>query len=266
MAVREAMKHKEPERLHPAIDRKLAAIARSSRATPPWHDAWSRLGPRSTHAERLAVCKAIRDAGTLPEEDGYFLVSWAAEHIAEEEDARRIDPLRTMNTFEAMRASDRAFADLLAGHGEVGMADLFRSDREEHARRREAGRLSFFGPAEDEEAADPDWLDRLMRAVAATLIASSPVDALAFRHRQDCGLLEAHVCPAAGQGWGVDIEGLREAFDRIDGCGWYAAPAEGADGPYLWVEGELDGKEVFLRLLPAAEAGKEYETWRRASR
>jgi hypothetical protein len=62
----------------------------------------------------------------------------------------------------------------------------------------------------------------------------------------------------------VDIEGLREAFDKIDCCGWYAAPAEPGKIPYFWLEGELDGHEVFLRLLPEAEAGQEYEVWRRS--
>jgi hypothetical protein len=258
---RETMKHKESKHLHPAIDRELAAVARSSKATPPWHDAWSRLGLKSTHEERLNVCQAIRDAGTLPEDDGYFLVCWAAEHLAEEEDdARPADPLRTVNTFEAVRASERAFADLLDRQGEAAMAKLFRSDRKEYERRREAGRLSFFGPAEDEEAADPGWLDRLLRAIAARVVASIPVEALACRHSQGCGFHEVHVCPPAGLGWAVDIEGLREAFDDIDGCGWYAAPAGEGDGPYLWIEGEFDGQEVFLRLLQSAEAGKDYQT------
>jgi hypothetical protein len=257
------MKAKETERLHPAIDRKLAAAARSS-PTPPWHDAWSRLGPKSTHGERLGACRAVRDAGTLPEDAGYFLVAWAAEKVAEEEDARRADPLRTLNLFEAVRAFERAFADLLERLGEAGMASLFRTDREEHDRRREAGRLYFFGPLEDEEEDDPDWLDGLLRAVAARLVASSPVESLAFRHRQHGGFQEVHVLPPEPC-WAVDVEGLREAFDKIDGCGWHAAPAEG-EVPYLWVEGELDGREVFLRLLPAAEAGLDYRTWRRSGK
>jgi hypothetical protein len=61
----------------------------------------------------------------------------------------------------------------------------------------------------------------------------------------------------------VDVERLREAFDKIDGCGWYAAPAEEGESPYLWIEGESEGREVFLRVLPAAEAGRDHKVWRR---
>ncbi len=70
----------------------------------------------------------------------------------------------------------------------------------------------------------------------------------------------------ADQGWAVDIESLRKAFTTLDGCGWYAAPAEPGHTPYFWLQGEFDGKEVFLRLLPAVEAGKSYETWRRSKK
>src|SRR5947208_15000457 len=103
----------DKERLHAAIDPGLAALVRSSPVPPTWHEAWSRLGPASSHEERLKVCQAIRDAGTLPEDMSYFLVSWAAENLAEQEDARRDDPLLTLNTFEGVRASERAFAELL---------------------------------------------------------------------------------------------------------------------------------------------------------
>jgi len=266
------MKSKATERLHAAIDPGLAALVRSSPVPPPWHDAWSRLGPGSTHEERLEVCQAIRDAGSVPDEAGHFLVSWAAEHLAEDEDARHADPLQTLNSFEGMRASDRTFAALLERHGEGGMAALFRSDPGEHDRRREAGRQFFFGPAEEEEADDPDWLDQLLRAVVGRLVARGSLESLAYRYRPDQFVRELHVCPPAGAagpggtGWAVDIERLREAFDRIDGCGWYAAPAEEGEGPYLWVEGEFDDHEVFLRVLPAAEGGKDYEAWRRSKK
>src|SRR5262249_5631721 len=160
---------KDAERLHPSIDPKLARLARSS-PTPPWHNAWSRLGPRSTHEERLKVCQVIRDSGCLPEDAGYFLVSWAAEHLAEEEDARRDDPLQTLNTFEGVRASERAFVALLGQLGETSMASLFRANLGEHERRRDAGRLFFFGPLEDEDEEDPDWLEALVQAVAGRVV------------------------------------------------------------------------------------------------
>jgi hypothetical protein len=246
-----------------AIDRKLAAVVRSS-PTPAWHGAWSRLGPKSTHEERLQVCQAIRDAGTLPEDAGYFLVAWAAEHLADEEDSRRFDPLETLNTFEGVRSSERTFAALLEKCGEDGMAGLFRDGREEHERRREAGRLFFFGPDEDEEAADPDWLDGLLRTVAASVVASKPVESLGYRHLSGPPVQVVHVHPPAAQGWAVDVEKLREGFGRIDGCGWYAVTAEEGGSPYLWIEGEFDGREAFLRVLQSAETEQEYEVWPRS--
>jgi hypothetical protein len=260
------MSGKDKERLHPAIDPKLARLALSS-PPPSWLAAWSRLGPHSTHEERLKVCQAIRDAGTLPADSGYFLVAWAAEHVAEEEDARRADPLQRLNIFEGVRASEQAFADLLRRHGEVEMADLFRTDRVEHDRRREAGRLTFFGPLDDEESDDPAWLEDLLRAVAARVVASKPVDGFAYRYRPSSFLRELHVFPPAGQGWAVDIEGLREAFDKIDRCGWYAAPADPGAVPYFWIEGTFEDREVFLRVLPDA-AGVEQAclTWWRSGK
>jgi hypothetical protein len=125
---------------------------------------------------------------------------------------------------------ERAFPDLLHRHGE---ADLFRTDLEEHDRRREAGQLFFFGPVEEE--GDPDWLDRLLRAVARRLVAHRPVDSLAYRYCPSPFIPELHVCPPARQGWAVDIEGLREAFDKVECCGWYAAPAKQGEIPYFWV-------------------------------
>jgi hypothetical protein len=259
------MSGNNPERLHPAIDPELARLARSS-PTPPWHDAWSRPRPKSTPEERLEVCRAVSDSGCLPEDAGYFLVSWAAEHLAEEEDARRDDPLQTLNTFEGVRTSERAFAALLERVGEGSRASLFRADPGEHERRREAGRLFFFGPVEDEETDDPDWLEDLLRAVVARVVASRPVESLPYRYRPDQFVRNLHVCPPAGQGWALDIEGLREAFDKIDSCGWYASPAGQGEIPYFWIEGEFDDREVFLRVLPAAEAGPEYEVWRRSGK
>ncbi len=255
------MKPTDPERLHSAIDLKLAAVANSS----PWFDAWYRLGPQSTRQDQLTVCQAIRDAGTLPEDAGYFLVSWGAERLAEEEDARLKDPLQTLNHFEGVRTSERTFVALLKKFGETRMADLFRIDPKEHDRRREAGRLFFFGPVEDEEDDDPQWLDALLPAVARRLVASRPVESLLYRYCPGQFTRELHVCLPAGSGWAVDIESLREAFDKIDDCGWYAALTEQSEPPYLWVDGAFDGHEVFLRVLPAAAEGRMYETWRSPS-
>ncbi len=269
------MKSGAPERLLPVIDRKLATLVRSLPATPVWHEAWSRLGPQSTHEERLKVCQAIRDAGTLPEDEGYFLVCWALEQIADEEDARLDDPLETLNLHEMVRTSYRNFPALLERYGEGLMAAQFRTDLEGHDRRREAGRLFFFGPyeLEDDEVDPPGWLDGLLRAVAARLVASQPVDRLAYRYEPGGFVRVLHVCLPAGvvglggAGWAVDVERLREVFEEIESCGWYVAPTGEGESPYLWVEGKFGGRDVFLRLLAAADARtvEGYQTWKRTS-
>src|SRR5271166_2750950 len=74
--------------LHAKINAKLAQIATSSSTSPPWYEAWAALGPDSPEAERLAVYQAVRDAGSVPEAAGFFLVSWqidaiTLEHAAE---------------------------------------------------------------------------------------------------------------------------------------------------------------------------------------
>jgi len=60
------------------------------------------------------------------------------------------------------------------------------------------------------------------------------------------------------------IEKLRKVFDKIDGCGWYAAPSEDGEDAYFWIEGKFDSREVFLRLLPdAATERKSWQVWKR---
>jgi len=263
------MKSTDTKRLHPQIDRKLARIARFTQV-PAWHEAWSGLGPHSTDEERLRVCRAIREAGTLSEDASYFLVSWAAENLADAEFSRLSDPLRMLNDFEGCRAFDRILGDLLEGHGEGGMANLFRTDPDEHDRRREAGRLFFFKPDDERKEDATGWLDGLLRVIAARVIASKPVAGLAYRYSPDLFVRQLHVGPPAGAagparaGWAVDIESLRATFRRIDGCGWYAVPAEDGGHPYFWIAGKFDGREVFLRLLSAAEEGKGWEVWKQS--
>src|SRR4051812_40773050 len=67
--------------LHAAIDARLAQIAATAATPPPWHEAWTRLGPESSEEERLAVYRGVRDAGSVPEEAGFYLVSWQVDAI-----------------------------------------------------------------------------------------------------------------------------------------------------------------------------------------
>ena len=87
--------------LHAAINVRLAEIADASPTPPVWYEAWSRLNPQSTDMERLALYRAVRDAGSVPEDAGLFLIAWmldvlsctrAEEALREVEDRSRGDP------------------------------------------------------------------------------------------------------------------------------------------------------------------------------
>jgi hypothetical protein len=248
------MKSPDNERLLPRIDQKLARFVKSSGIPPVWVKAWSGLGAHSTDEERLRVCQAIRDAASFSEDKGYFLVCWAAEYLADKETARLPDPLLTLNIYESIKTCTRVLADVLARYGEGKMANLCRTNQEEHDRRREVGRLFFFGPIEDEEAGDATWLNDLLRLLATRIIASKPVESLAYRYQSSD--LQVGI---AAPGWAIDIESLREVFDKIDSCGWYAA----CERPYLWLEGAFDGREVYLRILSDTAQEKGWEIWKK---
>jgi hypothetical protein len=258
------MSGKEKERLLPAIDRKLAALVRSSEEMPSWHDHWAHLGPQSTAEERFGVCQAIRNSSFLPEDAGFFLVCWAAENIADDSMSSLSNPLDTLNIFESCCAFDRVFIDVLQKHDESTMAEQFQTGRQRHDLRREAGRLFFFKPIRS-KTPDPAWLDGLLRAVAGCLIAARPIGGLAYRYRGE-EFLEIDVLPVdeERQGWAMDIERLRGWFSRINGCGWYAMPREG-EMPYFWIEGKYDRRDIFLRLLPTAQVADGYQIWQRTS-
>jgi hypothetical protein len=61
--------------LYAAINLRLACFIRITRQTLPWYGAWMSLSSESTAEERLSVYQAIRDAGSLPEEAGFYLVA-----------------------------------------------------------------------------------------------------------------------------------------------------------------------------------------------
>src|SRR4051794_34289561 len=75
------------------IDDVLARIVAESAASLGWQEAWSRLGPKSTGEERLAVYRAIRDAGSLPEEAGFYLVSWQLDALTLDDSAEALREL-----------------------------------------------------------------------------------------------------------------------------------------------------------------------------
>jgi hypothetical protein len=62
--------------LYAAINMRLACFIQIARQTLPWYGAWMNLSSEAPAEERLSVYQAIRDAGSLPEEAGFYLVAW----------------------------------------------------------------------------------------------------------------------------------------------------------------------------------------------
>ena len=167
-----------------------------------------------------------------------------------------------MNRRECRRASDRILYDLLVQNGEQEMTERFRTDPQEHARHREIGRQFFFGVEGAEPPENPSWVKDFVRALSASLITVRSPHHLGIRYRVDNGYWEISVYPVFGEediekagksvasscAWNIEV--LQSVFDSIEGSGWYAVPTSETESPYLWIEGEYEGREVFLRLLP----------------
>src|SRR5688572_15274607 len=75
------MDERNDDPLHAAINATLARIAAASSALPPWYEAWSRLGPDSSEEEVLAVYRAVRKSGSVPEEASFYLIAWQIDVI-----------------------------------------------------------------------------------------------------------------------------------------------------------------------------------------
>jgi len=75
------------------VNSKLGEIAAASSTEPPWHDAWLRLSAESSDEDRLAVFQAIRDSGYVSDEEGFYLVSWHIETMADAKAATKLQDL-----------------------------------------------------------------------------------------------------------------------------------------------------------------------------
>ncbi len=146
---------------------------------------------------------------------------------------------------------------------EPEMSQLFRADPLAHARRVEAGRRFFFGEDEEESPADSGWLKEFVSMISSSLVTDEATRKLGVRYHEEHGYWRITVYPlpdkaaretiessAVPPGFAWDIENLQSVFDCIDGLGWYAVPADRNENPYFWIDGEFQGHEVFLRLLP----------------
>jgi hypothetical protein len=282
---------------HARIIDKLAEVAAASPTPPSWYPACLRLGPRSTAQERLAVYRAIRDAGSVPEEASFFLIAWPLDQIA---DRRADDRLRQSDehlkgvcqqyglgedlsansdgppaeyreaTRQVREAWDALYADTLDEYGESDIARLFRENPEQFAARYERGRQFFQGPGDGDREGDEDWLDLLLEAVSGCVEAESPMGPLGLRYQVDDGFWELSVYPTPVElvggahdgevvlpGFRLDLEQLRSLFDTVSDFGWNALGLVDPEGPYVYVEGVLWGREVFLQVLASPPEDEE---------
>ena len=99
------MNIRDNDPLHAAIDARLAGLVANCPTPPAWAGPWLRLGPESTDEERLAVYRAIRSSGSLPEDAGFYLVSW------------QIDALAGRHAEQALRHLDDRLEALERAHG-----------------------------------------------------------------------------------------------------------------------------------------------------
>jgi len=217
---------------------------------PAWLEAWqrstrgldradSRPEDEAGPEERLAVWRAIRASGDLPQDATFFLVAgeiWGlaehqlAERMAEVE--RRVDAIWSESGIEAWRrpsdldspdeqdfpercpeAWDRMFFELLREHGEEEAAQLYRADRERFDERMKAGR-EFFVPPPPPEAAEAPQAPPWAKAFAKSLASARVVVGVATT-RVPFGL----VWLRAGRHWVV-----RVALPRAE---WISGPRDG---------------------------------------
>jgi hypothetical protein len=287
----------EGDVLYAAIDAKLTSVLGSLPVRPPWSERWRRLNHASSDEERLAVYRAIRDSGVLPDDAGFYLVSWQidaiAGHRAEEalhhldERLRSIEsahglgegevwepgeaPAEYQDVLENYRSAwAEIFAAELEKRGEPAIAALFRTDPEAFERRSETGRQFFHGARLPGDGEVPPWLDALVDAVGVSLTPESLMGPLGFAYREEDGFCEIDVYPTpvelvggaedgavVSPAFSLDLEQLRAAFARVDDLGWNALGWADGGGPFIWVEGAYQGHELFLRVLAHAPEGEE---------
>ncbi|NUQ65229.1 MAG: hypothetical protein HUU20_22410 [Pirellulales bacterium] len=279
------------------IGEKLSAIAEAISPTPQWYRDWLALGPAASDEQLLAVFQAIRNSGDLPDDAGFFLVSWQIDELAacDAETAladyeRRLNIIETAYGFdecgiwpagaapagyqelreECDRQWDRLFVERMEQSGEHEMARLFQTDDEQFEAVREAGRQFFFGSQTPEDIAALVWIRRLVAAVADCIDADSAMGPLGYRYFDDhgCWMIDLYPTPveliggaADGEivapGFALDLDQLQSAFDEIDAFSWSSLGFPHDEGPRVIVEGVYDGRDVFLQILAYAPEDEE---------
>lgn len=217
------------------IEATLASILAAAPRALGWAVQWKRLGPESTAQQRLAVYQAIRNSGLLPQDAGFYLVSWQIDEITEVNAINVLghldDRLRAVEKkhglregefwspdeappeyeelrLEHQRAWDELFADTLEKYGEREMAELFRTDDDEFERRSETGRQFFFNDSRLAGASSlPGWLDSLFEVVAANMSPQNAMGPLGLRYRNDEGMWDVSVYPTPVELLGGAVDG-----------------------------------------------------------
>ena len=283
--------------LHAGINSKLAEIAAASPTPLPWYEAWTHLAPKSTDTERLAVYRAVRDAGSVPEEAGFFLVAWMLDVLTDEraedglrETDERLEAVRQKYGLEedasadsdnvpdeyreAMQQShdawDALYAQTLEEFGEHDLARLFREDDVQFDEKYEAGRQFFHGPDDDDAMEDDDWLNTLLEEIGGCMEADSPMGPLGLRYREEEGFWEVWLYPTPVElvggrhdgevvvpGFSLDLEQLCDCFESVVEFHWNALGLNYPEGPHVSVEGVFHGREIYLQVLAYAPEGEE---------
>jgi hypothetical protein len=188
-------------------------------------------------------------------------------------------------------ARHRLYATVLEEFGERELARLFRENDDEFEDQYEVGRQYFhrlrrpqakqrrtdqaarhtavYGvpggrPEDNGGAEDVIWLDALRDAVAASIEPESPMGPLGLGYRQEEGFWEVCVYATPVElvggardgdivvpGFHVDLEQLRSTFDTITASVCNALGLTSDEGPYVYLEGKFQGREVYLQVLVA---------------
>jgi hypothetical protein len=288
---------KDDHPFYAAVNAKLANIAAACSPRPVWYESWARLGPQSSKQERLAVYRAVRAAGSVPAEAGFFLVAWAFDLLTEDraaeglreveqclEEVRRKYGLDTDASAEAddmpaeyRQAMQRChdvwealYASILEEFGEHDLAQLFRDNPEEFERQYESGRQFFHGPGGDDESDDAVWLDLLQNSVSSCIEADSAMGPLGLRYREEEGFWEVWIYPTPVEvvggaddgevlmpGFWLDLEQFRQEFDAVVAFGWNSLGLSWPEGPHVSIEAVFRGREVYLQVLACAPEDEE---------
>src|SRR5206468_1634297 len=99
------------------------------------------------------------------------------------------------------------------------------------------------------------WLESFLGVVAGSIVLRHPLGKLDHQVTKESGFWEVQVFPPAHQPWAINVEKLQKGFEQIHSLGWYGAPSDAGDSPYLWVEGEYLEQRFVLRMSNRPDSG-----------